>query len=107
MDGPLAGPKEFRTRQQEFKTNMEFVAELCGSTLHFGPRSGENLFNAGFKQDVKQWKPRGTHNKEKVKTRKQRICAAFKAKGQIISEINFGVFKSSNKQTKIFVGYLS
>ena len=107
MNGPLAGPKEFRARKQEFQTNMDFVAELCGSTLHFGPRSGENLFNAGFKQDVKLWKPRQPHQKAKVQTRKQRICAAFKAKGQIISEINFGVFKSSNKQTKIFVGYLS
>ena len=87
MDGPyLAGPKEFRTRQQEFRTNMDFVAELCGSTLHFGPRSGENLFNAGFKQEVKMWKPRGA-KKAKVVTRKQRICAAFKAKGMSIFEI--------------------
>ena len=99
MDGPLAGPKEFRARKQEFQTNMDFVAELCGSTLHFGPRSGENLFNAGFKQEVKMWKPRG-NNKAKVVTRKQRICAAFKAKGQIISEGNFIVFKSPKKQTK-------
>ena len=85
MDGPLAGPKEFRTRKRDFQANMEFVAELCGSTLHFGPRSGENLFNAGFKQDVKMWKPRGA-NKAKVVTRKQRICAAFKAKGMPIFE---------------------
>ena len=96
MDGPVAGPKEFRTRKRDFQANMEFVAELCGSTLHFGPRSGENLFNGGFKNDpeVRQWKPRGDHKKQKVQTRKQRICAAFKAKGQIISLGNFGVFKS-------------
>ena len=71
MDGPLAGPKEFRTRKRDFQANMEFVAELCGSTLHFGPRSGENLFKGGFKNEVKQWKPRGAEKKPKSSDQKR------------------------------------
>ena len=65
---------------------MEFVAHLCASTLHFGPRSGENLFKGGFKMEVKKWKPRGPHNKAKVLTRRDRIKAAFKANGMPIFE---------------------
>ena len=84
------GPKEFSDRRRDFQADHEFIADLCATTLHFGPRSGENVFKIGFKQDVKQWKPRNPNFKQKVVTRKDRIKAEFKAHGMPIFEVRNG-----------------
>ena len=99
------GPKEFKDRRSLFQADHDFLAHLCATTLHFGPRSGENIFHIGFKQDVKTWKPRNSNDKQKVMTRKDRIKAAFKVNGMPIFEVAMAdmglVFHVQAKVTRI------
>ena len=49
-----AGPEEFKDVKAVFDANPEALADLCMSTLHFGPRVMENLLKVGFNQKFKQ-----------------------------------------------------
>ena len=82
--------------REVFNARKDLLSHLCLSTLHFGPRSMEHLFNIGFYQPFQQASCRGKENKAMMKARKARIKTVFKAAGLPIFEPRAGGAGSSN-----------
>ena len=49
-----AGPERFSDINSVYSANPEALAQLCLSTLHFGPRVMENLLKVGFNKDFQK-----------------------------------------------------
>ena len=73
-----AGRAQFKDIKSVYKANPEALAQLCYSSLHFGPRVMENLLKVGFYQDFQKYPCTGAENKELRAKRKKVIQKILK-----------------------------
>ena len=74
----LCGLKDFNQIGLFFQANVDALAELCLSVLHFGINSVGHVFKVGFNQDFKCFYCRTDEQKILRANRRARILKAFK-----------------------------
>ena len=100
-----AGRAQFKDIKSVYKANPEALAQLCYSSLHFGPRVMENLLKVGFYQDFQKYPCTGAENKELRAKRKKVIQKILKKKlGVPVFEVrrNGGTSNTGNVARKLF-----
>ena len=73
-----AGPDKFLDINSVYCANPDALAEMCLSTLHFGPRVMENLLKVGFNQQFKQWQATTDEEKQLKEESKEHIIKEVK-----------------------------
>ena len=99
------GPAAFKDIDFVYEANPEALAQLCYSSLHFGPRVMENLLKIGFSQDFKQFPCYGPTNKGLRDKRKKAMQKILKKDlGVPVFEVkrNGGTSNTGNVARKLF-----
>ena len=81
----LGLPKDFNEIGRFFRVNIDALAELCLSVLHFGIRGTEHIFKVGFKSEFKAYYARTDEQKLLLTSTKSRILKTFKDIGYFSS----------------------